>query len=90
MDHDEAFGLGELLVAGKRRLLFAVGTEAVEVEHERKLGRALVGGRDVHPDVVRSHWSGKGDALEAIQRVTLWSRHFLTGRVRQATRAVRP
>ena len=45
---------------------------------------------DVHPDIVRSHWSGKGDALEAIQRVTLWSRHFLTGRVRQATRAVRP
>jgi uncharacterized membrane protein YkvA (DUF1232 family) len=26
----------------------------------------------VHPDVVRSHWSGQGDALEAIQRVTSW------------------
>jgi uncharacterized membrane protein YkvA (DUF1232 family) len=27
----------------------------------------------VHPDVVRSHWSGQGDALEAIQRVSAWS-----------------
>jgi uncharacterized membrane protein YkvA (DUF1232 family) len=27
----------------------------------------------VHPDVVRSHWSGQGDALDAIQRVTEWS-----------------
>ena len=26
----------------------------------------------VHPDVVRSHWSGQGDALEAIERVTGW------------------
>ena len=24
----------------------------------------------VHPDVVRSHWPGQGDALDAIQRVT--------------------
>jgi uncharacterized membrane protein YkvA (DUF1232 family) len=27
----------------------------------------------VHPDVVRSHWSGQGDALDAIQRATEWS-----------------
>ena len=27
----------------------------------------------VHPDVVRSHWSGQGDALETIQRVSEWS-----------------
>jgi uncharacterized membrane protein YkvA (DUF1232 family) len=27
----------------------------------------------VHPDVVRSHWSGQGDALEAIRRVTGWA-----------------
>jgi len=32
---------------------------------------------DVHPDVVRSHWSGKGDALEAIQRASGWSRAFV-------------
>lgn len=28
--------------------------------------------RRVHPDVVRSHWSGRGDALVAIYRVTSW------------------
>jgi uncharacterized membrane protein YkvA (DUF1232 family) len=27
----------------------------------------------VHPDVVRSHWPGQGDALEAVQRVSAWS-----------------
>jgi uncharacterized membrane protein YkvA (DUF1232 family) len=26
----------------------------------------------VHPDIVRGHWSGHGDALEAIQNVTGW------------------
>jgi len=26
----------------------------------------------VHPDVVRSHWSGQGDALVAIYRVASW------------------
>jgi uncharacterized membrane protein YkvA (DUF1232 family) len=33
----------------------------------------------VHPDVVRSHWSGKGDALEAIQSVMAWAEAQLTG-----------
>jgi uncharacterized membrane protein YkvA (DUF1232 family) len=37
---------------------------------------------DVHPDVVRSQWSGQGDALEAIQRVTRWSETLLTVRLR--------
>lgn len=32
----------------------------------------------VHPDVVRSHWPGKGDALEAIHRVTEWSERKLS------------
>jgi uncharacterized membrane protein YkvA (DUF1232 family) len=32
----------------------------------------------VHPDIVRSHWSGQGDALDAIQRATGWAE----GRVR--------
>jgi uncharacterized membrane protein YkvA (DUF1232 family) len=36
----------------------------------------------VHPDIVRSHWSGKGDALDAIQRVTRWSESLFTGRLR--------
>jgi len=28
---------------------------------------------DVHPDVVRSHWPGQGDALVAIHRITTWA-----------------
>ena len=39
----------------------------------------------VHPDVVRSHWSGQGDALEAIQRVTAWTEHAFGDRVRKLT-----
>ena len=31
----------------------------------------------VHPDVVRSHWSGQGDALAAIHRATAWCEHQL-------------
>jgi uncharacterized membrane protein YkvA (DUF1232 family) len=37
----------------------------------------------VHPDVVRSHWSGQGDALEAIQRVTGWVEAQATMRLRR-------
>ena len=33
----------------------------------------------VHPDVVRSHWSGQGDALDAIQRAAEWSESRLRG-----------
>ncbi len=36
----------------------------------------------VHPDVVRSHWSGKGDALDAIQRATHWTESFVKRRLR--------
>lgn len=36
----------------------------------------------VHPDVVRSQWPGKGDALEAIRRVTAWTEQQLSGRLR--------
>jgi uncharacterized membrane protein YkvA (DUF1232 family) len=43
----------------------------------------------VHPDVVRSHWSGQGDALRAIQRVTDWSEHEIGGRVRRVLRGLR-
>lgn len=35
----------------------------------------------VHPDVVRGHWPGKGDALEAIQSVSEWSERQLGQRV---------
>jgi uncharacterized membrane protein YkvA (DUF1232 family) len=37
----------------------------------------------VHPDVVRAHWSGHGDALEAIHRVTGWSEEYFRERVTQ-------
>ncbi|MEM9176378.1 MAG: DUF1232 domain-containing protein [Myxococcota bacterium] len=35
----------------------------------------------VHPDVVRSHWSGQGDALDAIQSTTGWFERELALRV---------
>ena len=34
----------------------------------------------VHPDIVRSHWSGQGDVLVVIQRLSAWSESTL-GRV---------
>ncbi len=37
----------------------------------------------VHPDVVRSHWPGQGDALEVIQRLTAWSEELLGGQLRR-------
>jgi uncharacterized membrane protein YkvA (DUF1232 family) len=36
----------------------------------------------VHPDVIRQHWSGKGDALNAVQSVSEWSEQQVVGRVR--------
>jgi uncharacterized membrane protein YkvA (DUF1232 family) len=45
---------------------------------------------DVHPDVVRHHWPGQGDALEAIQRVTAWSRRLLGPRLAAALRRLLP
>ncbi len=42
----------------------------------------------VHPDVVRSHWPGRGDALEALQRLTHWSEAQLGGRVRGMLRGL--
>ena len=43
---------------------------------------------DVHPDIVRSHRSGKGDALEVIQRTTRWSRSLLDGRLLGVVRSL--
>ena len=42
----------------------------------------------VHPDVVRGHWSGKGDALDVIQRVTGWSETTFVGRVASSFRGL--
>jgi uncharacterized membrane protein YkvA (DUF1232 family) len=51
------------------------------------LGAALSGMLNrVHPDVVRSHWSGQGDALDAIQRVTQWTETQVTGRLKSVAR----
>jgi uncharacterized membrane protein YkvA (DUF1232 family) len=38
----------------------------------------------VHPDVVRSHWSGQGDALALIHRATDWSERQFGKRIRGA------
>lgn len=35
----------------------------------------------VHPDIVRSHWPGQGDALDAIQRAARWSASVLWERL---------
>jgi uncharacterized membrane protein YkvA (DUF1232 family) len=35
----------------------------------------------VHPDIVRSHWSGQGDALDVIQRASRWSASILIERL---------
>jgi uncharacterized membrane protein YkvA (DUF1232 family) len=35
----------------------------------------------VHPDVVRLHWSGQGDVLESLSRITAWTERQFTGRL---------
>ena len=35
----------------------------------------------VHPDVVRSHWSGQGDVLDAVKRSSRWSASILLERI---------
>ena len=40
----------------------------------------------VHPDIVHSHWSGQGDALETVQRLSDWSEDLLTARLPRALR----
>jgi uncharacterized membrane protein YkvA (DUF1232 family) len=41
---------------------------------------------DVHPDVVRSHWPGQGDALVVIHRITSWAENVVKDRFRDALR----
>jgi hypothetical protein len=38
----------------------------------------------VHPDVVRAHWSGQGEVLDAIQRVSAWAERQVGARLRGA------
>ena len=40
----------------------------------------------VHPDLVRDHWPGKGDALDAIQSVSEWSERQVGGRLKSTLR----
>jgi uncharacterized membrane protein YkvA (DUF1232 family) len=40
----------------------------------------------VHPDVVRSQWSGQGDVLVAIQRVSEWGERFFRDQLRGVLR----
>lgn len=43
----------------------------------------------VHPDVVRSHWSGQGDALEVIQSVTDWFERELKLRIEDVSKVLK-
>jgi uncharacterized membrane protein YkvA (DUF1232 family) len=43
----------------------------------------------VHPDVVRGHWSGQGDALETIQNVTGWFEREIRLRVSDLRKVLR-
>jgi len=38
--------------------------------------------QSVHPDVVRQHWSGQGDVLDALQRISAWSEERVFGSLR--------
>ncbi len=42
--------------------------------------------KSVHPDIVREHWSGQGDALDAVHRITSWADTQLTSRLPAAVR----
>lgn len=44
----------------------------------------------VHPDVVRAHWPGQGDALQVVHRLTAWSERQLGGRLRRVVRRLVP
>ncbi|MGY8804873.1 MAG: YkvA family protein [bacterium] len=44
--------------------------------------------KSVHPDIVREHWSGQGDALDAITRVTTWADMQITKRLPAAVRGL--
>jgi uncharacterized membrane protein YkvA (DUF1232 family) len=43
---------------------------------------------DVHPDVVRSHWPGQGDALVVIHRITTWAETVVKDRFRDVLRRI--
>jgi uncharacterized membrane protein YkvA (DUF1232 family) len=42
----------------------------------------------VHPDLLRYHWSGHGDAIETIQELTAWTERQISGLLRGRLGAV--
>jgi len=40
----------------------------------------------VHPDIVRQHWPGQGDALETVDRVMTWANEKVTMRISNTVR----
>jgi uncharacterized membrane protein YkvA (DUF1232 family) len=44
--------------------------------------------KSVHPDIVREHWSGQGDALAAIHTATAWANTQLTSRIPAAVKRI--
>ena len=40
----------------------------------------------VHPDVVRQHWPGQGDALDTIDRVMTWANEKVAARISNTVR----
>jgi len=44
----------------------------------------------VHPDVVRSHWSGHGDVLDTIHKVSEWSESLVRDNLPRAIRRLLP
>ena len=40
----------------------------------------------VHPDIVRQHWPGQGDALETVDRVMTWANEKVTTRISNTVR----
>ena len=40
----------------------------------------------VHPDIVRQHWPGQGDALDTIDRVMSWANENVTARISNTVR----
>lgn len=43
----------------------------------------------IHPDIVRGHWSGQGDALDTIQEVTSWFEREMRMRVSDLAKVLR-
>ena len=93
--------LADALFAERWRCVFSVNAEAIDIVPALLFGpigllddlfvvaaclsRLL---NHVHPDIVRGHWSGHGDALETIQNVTGWFEKEVRMRVSDLARVL--